>query len=140
MFRGKGSDSVDLDFLYYYDEMLSSLTFLNARNVPSSEKYLQMLIRLLQYLTPDSLQIDEVIREVSTAVLCAVILYCTAIWAVHCLLWCYAIICVVCCATCDMISCNMLCAIHYAILFCTIISYITSYHIISLHIISSLRC
>jgi hypothetical protein len=29
-----------------------------------SEKYLQMLINLLQYLTPDSLQIDEIIREV----------------------------------------------------------------------------
>jgi hypothetical protein len=29
-----------------------------------SEKYLQMLINLLQYLTPDGLQVDEIIREV----------------------------------------------------------------------------
>jgi hypothetical protein len=43
-----------------------------------SEKYLQMLIRLLQYLTPDSLQIDEVIREVQcgTAVCCAMCVRC----------------------------------------------------------------
>ena len=39
---------------------IECLTFL----ICISEKYLQMLIKLLQYLTPDSLQIDEVIREV----------------------------------------------------------------------------
>ena len=47
------------------------LTFL----ICISEKYLQMLIKLLQYLTPDSLQIDEVIREVWIWILENCILY-----------------------------------------------------------------
>ena len=46
--------------LFLSCSFIECLTFL----ICISEKYLQMLIKLLQYLTPDSLQIDEVIREV----------------------------------------------------------------------------
>lgn len=117
--------------------MLSSLTFLNARNVPSSEKYLQMLIRLLQYLTPDSLQIDEVIREVSTAVCCDIVLYCNMCCALFVIMLCSNMCCVLCNVWYDIVQYAVCYSLYYSILHYNIVYHLISHHLTTHHLLGA---